>query len=91
MPLTNNCPHFFCHYLSSHQHDLPKKEILKNEEIELLRGLEILENFDQINEKVGGFDLIKIEEAEINFDKRRMETDYLVNIQSVPNNVVLLD
>ena len=60
------------HYLSSHQHDLPKKEILENEEI-------------------GGFDLIKIEEADINFDKGQLENDHLVNIQNVPNKVVLLD
>ena len=60
------------HYLSSHQHDLPKKEILENEDI-------------------GGFDLIKIEEADINFDKGQLENDHLVNIQNVPNKVVLLD
>ena len=60
------------HYLNSHQHDLPKKKILENEDI-------------------GGFDLIKIEEADINFDKGQLENDHLVNIQNVPNKVVLLD
>ena len=71
------------HYLDFHQHDLPNE----NEEIEEQRGLEI----DEINEKVGGFDLIKIEEADINFDKRQLETDHSVNLVCVPNNVVFLD
>ena len=75
------------HYFISHQHDLPKNEIPENEEIEEQRGLEI----DEINEKVGGFDLIKIEEADINFDKRQLETDHSVNLVCVPNNVVFLD
>ena len=39
---------------------------------------EILEN-----EEIGGFDLIKIEEADINFDKGQLENDHLVNIQNV--------
>ena len=68
------------HYLSSHQHDLLKKEIPENEEIEEQRGLEILKNIDEINEKIGGLDLIKIEEADINFDKKQLETDHLVNL-----------
>ena len=64
---------------------MPKKEIPETEEIEALqRGLEI-------NEKIVEFDLIKIEEADIDFDKGQLKNDYLVNIQSVPNNVVLLD
>ena len=79
------------HYLSFHQHDLPKKEIPKNEGIEEQRGLEILKNIDEINEKIGGLDLIKIEEADINFEKGQKETDHLVNLVCLPNNVVLLD